>query len=254
MCTFWAVETPHGLLCGANRDESRLRGRGLAPVVHSWTTGQTGSVRALAPTDSDAGGTWVAVSEGGLVVALLNNYRAPSQTAAEPVRSRGLLVPDLALHANAALAAQWLRAQTDLLRHTRPFEVGLVAPGQPLVRLLWDGATLQEEALALPAVLASSAWAVDAVRQARTAELPNLLAALGAGADLQAMSQALQQTASDHTPGPGKRPTCLHRLVAKTVSHTQILVGVDRVQMAYVAGNPCRTHRGPWLTLVRKEV
>jgi uncharacterized protein with NRDE domain len=195
----------------------------------------------------------VAVSQGGLVVALLNNYRAPSQAAAEPVRSRGLLVPDLAVHTSVVSAATWLRAQTELLRHTRPFEVGLVAPGQPLVRVLWDGATLQEETLVLPAVLASSAWAVDAVRQARTAALPDLQAALQAGPDLQTMSKALQQTASDHTPGPGKRPTCLHRLVAKTVSHTQILVGVDQVQMAYVAGNPCRTHRGPWLALPRKE-
>jgi len=253
VCTFWAVQTAHGLLCGANRDESRLRGRGVPPALHSWPTGHQDPVQALAPTDSDAGGTWVAVSQGGLVVALLNNYRAPSQAAAEPVRSRGFLVPDLAVHTNALSAANWLRAQTDLLRHTRPFEVGLVAPGQPLVRLLWDGATLQEETLALPAVLASSGWAVDAVRQARTAALPDLRAALQAAPDVQTLSKTLQEAASDHTPGPGKRPTCLHRLVARTVSHTQILVGVDHVSMAYVDGNPCRTHRGPWLALPRKE-
>lgn len=73
-----------------NRDEQRTRARGEAPT---WRT--LGGVRAISPRDPNAGGTWVATSESGLSLCLLNgNLEPPPDLPARP-RSRGLLIGSL---------------------------------------------------------------------------------------------------------------------------------------------------------------
>jgi hypothetical protein len=208
-------------------------------------------VAVIAPTDTDAGGTWLAASDRGMLVAMLNNYTAPSQQADEPVRSRGLLPLDLLAHATPLLAVQWLQDQQSLLRHTRPFEAALLAPGPALQRLVWDGQVLLVQERVLPAVLASSGWRVPEVRAAREADFPCVNAALQAATTVQDASAALQQAAADHTPGSAERATCLHGFVSRTVSHTQVLVSEAEVAMRYVDGWPCATAAGDWLSLSR---
>lgn len=253
MCTFWAVETNQGLWCGFNRDESLQRGRGAAPALREVASANgNGAMAIVAPADTDAGGTWIAANARGLVVALLNNYTAPSQRAAEPIRSRGLLTLDLAGCDDTHTALAWLDQQAEVLRHTRPFELALAAPGQPLQRAVWDGEHLQQQAFGLPAVLASTGWGVDEVRAARAAALPDVVRALQGAADRTAASAALQSAAADHEPGPAGRATCLHGLFARTVSHTQILVAANQVWMRYVDGWPCEESAGPWQQLARR--
>ena len=55
-----------------NRDESRRRGPAHPPQIME----PVGESKLLAPIDSDAGGTWLAANEHGLVLALLNLYQA----------------------------------------------------------------------------------------------------------------------------------------------------------------------------------
>jgi len=252
MCTLWAVQSQHGLWCGFNRDESLLRGRAQPPSLRSVTDALTGQpVAVIAPTDIDAGGTWLAASDRGMVVAMLNNYTAPSQQAEEPVRSRGLLPLDLLAYATPLQAVRWLQGQTALLRHTRPFEAALLAPRHSLQRLVWDGQDLQLEERVLPAVLASSGWRVPEVRAAREAAFPQVIKALQAVMNVQQASAVLQQAAADHTPGRAERATCLHGFVSRTVSHTQVLVSDAAVAMRYVDGWPCATAAGDWLSLPR---
>lgn len=252
MCTLWAVQSQHGLWCGFNRDESLLRGKAQPPSLRSLPDAQDGhAVAVIAPTDADAGGTWLAASHSGMVVAMLNNYTAPSQQAEEPVRSRGLLPLDLLAHRTPLQAVHWLQAQRALLRHTRPFEAALLAPGQALQRLVWDGQDLLVEERMLPAVLASSGWRVPEVRAAREAAFPLLVHALQSAPTVQDASAVLQQGAADHTPGSAERATCLHGFVSRTVSHTQVLVSDAAVAMRYVDGWPCATAAGDWLSLPR---
>jgi len=79
-----------------NRDERRHRLPGLPPRIIV-----AGHRRALMPIDADAGGSWIAVNDVGLVVALLNltapsDEHMPERTAHVPRRSRGHIVPALA--------------------------------------------------------------------------------------------------------------------------------------------------------------
>ena len=94
MCTVSWLETPSGHELFFTRDESRLRGRGRPPEQAT-----VDGVDFLAPTDSDSGGTWIAVNSKGLSVCLLNHYpRGYRQPPSETLISRGLLVQEMATH------------------------------------------------------------------------------------------------------------------------------------------------------------
>ncbi len=66
-----------------NRDELRSRGPEVPPRVEQTPEG----MRYIAPSDSDAGGTWIAVNELGITVCLLNGYRAPQSPETESTKS-----------------------------------------------------------------------------------------------------------------------------------------------------------------------
>jgi len=89
MCTVSVVKLPHLLRLVANRDELRARPPALPPSVSN-----SGPLRVLAPTDPASGGTWIAVNDAGLSIALLNVNR-DGDTAPEFPRSRGGIVPAL---------------------------------------------------------------------------------------------------------------------------------------------------------------
>ena len=79
-----------------NRDERRHRLPGLPPRIVV-----AGHRRALMPIDGDAGGSWIAVNDVSLVVALLNltppsGEHVPELANRIPRRSRGHIVPALA--------------------------------------------------------------------------------------------------------------------------------------------------------------
>jgi hypothetical protein len=89
MCTVSIVRSGDG---GAvrmlmNRDERRLR-----PVAHPPAVRRTATGQAIWPTDPEGGGTWVAVTDAGLVLLLLNEggTRRPKE-----LLSRGLIIPML---------------------------------------------------------------------------------------------------------------------------------------------------------------
>jgi len=65
----------------------------MPPAVHTAANG----TRYLAPTDGNAGGTWLLANEHGLTLAILNFYeREPSPLNTDTFRSRGLFMTDLA--------------------------------------------------------------------------------------------------------------------------------------------------------------
>jgi hypothetical protein len=77
-----------------NRDERRDRPRAGAPIVSRGTR-----TRSAMPVDPAGPGTWIAVTDAGLVFALLN-AEEPSRRQVESVKaadlmSRGLIIPQL---------------------------------------------------------------------------------------------------------------------------------------------------------------
>ncbi len=86
MCTLillWRAVDNYDIVLGMNRDESAMRPSEPPTFVD-------GSPAIVAPHDRQAGGSWLAASGNGLVMALSNRRGRSSTTA----RSRGLLLLD----------------------------------------------------------------------------------------------------------------------------------------------------------------
>jgi hypothetical protein len=236
MCTASWRFTAEGYELFFNRDESVRRGRARAPEVHD-----VGGLAALAPTDADAGGTWIGVNEHGLALALLNAWDLRIDPR-EP-RSRGLLVRDL-LAARSQEEALARLAREDLARY-RGFTLLSLAPGAvPAVRH-WEGHALSAPEPGRP--LASSSLDGGRAQSERRALFQTLTDTASEPA-----REALERFHASHEPARGPWSPCMHRAEAATVSSTRIRVEAREVALAYADGPPCTAEFGPWLRLPRR--
>lgn len=236
MCTASWSHAADGFELHFNRDESVRRGRARPPEPL-----EVEGVRALAPIDADAGGTWLGVNEHGLAVALLNAWDLRVDPR-EP-RSRGLLVRDLLAAADVRGAAARL-AREDLARY-RGFTLLFLAPGGAAGVRHWDGRALSELPPERP--LASSSLDGGRARNERRALFARL-----AGAAPEPSREALERFHASHEPERGPWSPCMHRVEASTVSASQVRVDARAVALRYADGPPCERPFGPWLTLARR--
>ncbi|WP_439628264.1 NRDE family protein [Gemmata sp.] len=132
MCTLSIVPlTADVVRVEFNRDESPTRAAGLPPRVRRF-----GSRAAVLPLDPPSGGTWLAVNDAGLVLALLNVN--PSPPAAGPAaRSRGEVIPAL-LHCDSPAAALAALEQSLGYGDFAPFRLVVLGCGV-LADVRWDG-------------------------------------------------------------------------------------------------------------------
>jgi hypothetical protein len=237
MCTVSWSPAPGGYQLFFNRDERRSRLPGLAPRLE-----EEGGTKFLAPRDADAGGTWVAVNQHGLTVGLLNLYQAAAAMPKPGRISRGLLVRALASSRSLEEAARLLSRQ-DLADYS-PFTLVAAAPPLEVLTYAWDGRNAGKWLPATPPVVSSGHDVVGA-----TASRTELFACFGLAGRLT--WQDLHDFHRSHQPEKGAYSPCMHRADAKTVSLTAILVGPERVRLAYAPGSPCVTELGPFLELYR---
>lgn len=235
MCTASWLIHPDGYELFFNRDESVRRGTAHPPARLAL-----GGVRALAPRDADAGGTWLGVNEHGLALALLNAWDAREGLAG--ARSRGLLVQAL-LEARDGAAALARLADEDLERY-RGFTLALFEPGRAPRARAWDGRALAEVEPRSP--LCSSSLDRGRAQAERERVYAELLA------DQPGPSRALlERFHASHVPERGPWSPCMHRADAATVSASQVRVDARAVALRYAAGPPCTTGFGAWLALER---
>ncbi|HET7824323.1 MAG TPA: NRDE family protein [Anaeromyxobacter sp.] len=134
MCTLavaWRVDRRWPIVAAANRDERMGR------PSQGWALREAGSgVRYAAPGDLLAGGTWMGLSDRG-VLAGLTNFHAPFEWYPDPARrSRGEIVP-LALAAPSAAEARARLADAPAERWN-PFHL-LVADSRSAFLWWYDG-------------------------------------------------------------------------------------------------------------------
>lgn len=133
MCTLTVVPLPAGRVRVAfNRDESRTRPPGLPPARR-----RVGGRDAVLPTDPASGGTWLAVNDAGLVLAVLNATPPDPGPRPVPARSRGAIIPALLGYGSVAAAL------AELDRAVRypdfaPFRL-VFAGGGLVADVRWDG-------------------------------------------------------------------------------------------------------------------
>lgn len=145
MCTVTWLRKPGAFTLFFNRDEQRTRAPAEPPSVrrHRGTA-------LLAPRDPQAGGTWLAVNEHALIVAMLNYYERESTPAGanlpRAARSRGQLALDAAAEDSPQAVVAMLDAEP--LDAVRPFHL-LAFDGRSgrAMRATWDGATIAKRTL-----------------------------------------------------------------------------------------------------------
>jgi hypothetical protein len=238
MCTATWMRRPGRYSLFFNRDELLTRAEAAPPRRRD-----DGSARWLAPEDGDSGGTWLAVNEAGVTVALLNGL--PRELAAG-VRSRGLLVRDLASAQDPDEVERRVRA-ADLDR-VRPFGLLVLAPAPPARVLEWDGEELVVDAEAERRVpLISSSFDETEVGRRRRDEFDRVV-----GDDPTALR--LLDYHHSHTNGPSAYSVCMHREEACTRSFARVDVSAELVTMTYHAGSPCEEGREVTVELERAPV
>jgi hypothetical protein len=218
MCTVSVVPSPDGstLRVLMNRDERRLRPVAHPPAVHQTRTGH-----AIWPTDPDGGGSWIAATDAGLALLMLNidgTRRSPE------LLSRALLIPALAsVRSMEELVQVW--QQLDVTAFA-PFRLVAVSREQVAVCT----ATQRVPMLAgvdRPRVFASSALGDAEAESARGNLFARLLRTAEDGWSAQ--------TRFHQHAWPDRRhlSVMMSRVDACTVSQTEVLLTKTAVSLAY---------------------
>lgn len=238
MCTATWLSRDRTFHLFFNRDELRSRERARGPALH-----EAEGVSYLAPSDGRAGGSWIAVSELGLALALLNRSegRVPERAG-----SRGRLIARMAPATGADdLAARLLR---EPLRDLAPFRLAafwIDAPAGSLA--IWDGERLRFDRLDRGAGILCSSGLGDAEAARARGDL---------WAELRAAEAAWspdrhREFHRSHVPEPSAWSVCMHREDAESVSYTEVEVGPDEGVLRYVGRSPCRGERPVEIRLPR---
>ena len=231
MCTLSWISNSQGYFVAFSRDERRSRVPATGPRIL-----ERAGVRAIAPIDGEAGGTWIMVNELGLTLALLNGYRfqlenSPGQAESTTWKSRGELPLEALEALNVAEVAERL-ARLDLARY-RAFELAAFDAAGGLSLGSWTGSALVQRTLGSgDRPLVSSSFDDAGARNARRVEFARMVGPRR-GAD------ELERFHASHGPSRGPFSPCMHREDAHTVSFTRVLVSADQVQLSYQAQAPC---------------
>lgn len=228
MCTAtWTIHED-GYELFFNRDEKRDRPCAMPPRVRCLR-----GVQLICPTDTKAGGTWLAVNQHGLAVGLLNHYPESRPPVPEQPRSRGHLVFEVADTPSAAAVEAVLRRAN--LAVYQPFTLLALARGEPPVTLNWNARRIDRQiAPTLP--LTSSSFDTEAVIAGRRATFADIL-----GNDVPSpTADRLIAYHRSHLPNHGAYSVCMHRRDARTVSFSHIKVTALKAVFEYQAGPPCR--------------
>lgn len=232
MCTLTVVPLPDGRARLAfNRDEQRTRPAGLPPVPRRF-----GAREAVLPTDPVSGGTWLAVNDAGLALALLNANPESPLAAAGGVRSRGAIVPALLDCASPAGALAELDRSLRY-RDYAPFRLVLVGNGVA-ADVKWDGRqpmVMNRLLGGAPLLFTSSGLGDHLVEGVRR----ELFDALFAG---QADGWGAAQDAfhRHHWPGREHLSVNMARPDARTVSHAVVELADDGATVTYHPDAPDR--------------
>ena len=232
-----------------NRDELLTRGPEIPPRIQTSPEG----MRYIAPEDSEAGGTWIAVNEHGLTVALLNGYIVSRGPALERYESRGTLVRLLAT-LERPLEYLAMLSPRELALY-RPAVVVLKAPGEPALVARWDGLTVAIDVSGerqLP--LTSSSFEQDEVQLSRRALYASLV--LGDDESQRAAAPDPERLAAfqshvDPEHGPTAFTPTMLRSDAGTRSQCHITVTETNVHFEYRPGPPHATEVSVALDLPR---
>ena len=206
-----------------NRDEQLSRELAESPRYFEYGS----EVMALMPVDPKGQGSWIAVNNRGLTLALLNFYQG--HTPPGELRSRGQIVRRAAGLSCVDDIDKYLRASK--LHYYPPFSLLVFDKHHPhAIQFQWNGEKLGVSAAMSPII--SSSVDFERVFEARQALYQT---SLGEAPSFD----ALLEFHASHHPKPSALSVCMHREDAETLSQTQVLVDEQYVKLNYLPVAPC---------------
>jgi len=239
VCTLSWLPQLEGYSVWFNRDERVTRKPAVSPRRH-----ERSGVPWLAPTDSEAGGTWIGVNAFGITVCLANRYGSTITPPPSNRVSRGLLVLsllDLPTQPTIATAVECAA-----MERYEPFTLGVFETASPPLMLAWDGESLTHTSSPNEGLLLTSS-AVDQERVVAS----RLAVQAGALSEEPMTAALLERLHSSHEPERSSVSIYMHRPDAATQSLSRIDVGPETISFRYTPGPPCTTPAEHPLTLVR---
>ena len=235
MCTLtWFVKDT-GYELFFNRDERKTRSRAQLPLVHNRA-----NVSFISPTDTDAGGTWIATNHFGITVCLLNYYQFEQVESSRDWISRGKLVRDFAITSHLDLADEKMRTLD--LNQYRAFRLFIIESNGNNRLFVWNGKQLKIEKNIIGPKSSSSVT----TKKVKTARYQ-----LYADANLSASKHCgdYLNFHRSHSPEKSALSVCMHRDDANTVSLSHVEVSNHTASFAYADGSPCSVALQEALTL-----
>jgi len=215
MCTLTIWRDSDHFTITMNRDDVQTRQESPPKLQH----GPSGAF--ISPRDVQAGGSWIAANDRGLIACLLNRY----DPAPQGRTSRGDLVLRAVEMASAKVAALALSPAPG---EYSPFTC-LLIDREHSVRLDWNGAEITRETLAPKPLdmLTSSSWQEHDVRAQRSGVMARLTAqASELGAVIDAFHCHTEADSDAWTP-------MMQRPASHTKSITRVRASLDTIEMSY---------------------
>jgi len=230
MCTMTWFTKDGGYELFFNRDERISRRRALLPTIQKQA-----DVEYISPTDSDAGGTWIAANQHGITVCLLNHYQFEQIETYKAWTSRGEIVRSFALTTDLD-SAEYFFDELDLNDY-RAFRMFIIDQRGENRLFVWDGHSARiERNVTTP----KSSSSVDSqnVKKKRKDLFRDLN--LIESKDVQSYINYH----SSHLPSRSKDSVCMHRDDANTVSLSHVSVSKSGIEFSYADGSPCEVELG----------
>lgn len=221
MCTVTFLPLKNGdFIFTSSRDELKDR-ETLPPKCY-----REKGVQLLYPKDVRAGGTWIVVSEQKRLVCLLNGAFVKHVPTGNYAFSRGLVVKDILLAADATRYIQEID-----LKNVEPFTLIFLDWGKEntKIELVWDGQEkhIQEIANA-PRIWSSSTLYTDEMKEERQQWFQEWL-----NENHIESQEAILAFHNDDSKGTAETAINMKRSYIETVSITSVLKQSDALHMSY---------------------
>lgn len=220
MCTLSLISTGEALRLAMNRDELNTRPPALPPRLARF-----GERRAIMPIDPQSGGTWIAVNDAGLALAVLNVNPVPTTAARAFPHSRGEIIQRL-LHCDELQQAWSLAEQIDRNAFS-PFRLIIADTAQCVALSPDDTDTFDVDDL--PLMFTSSGLGDALVEPSRRKLLLDMLPRTPAAQD---------EFHRHRLPDRPELSVCMSRADAATVSYTVVEIDAARVSLKYLDRAP----------------
>ena len=235
----WFV-TEEGYELFFNRDELNTRSQALPPSIQSTQIDVDNAISYISPTDTDAGGTWIAVNEFGFSICLLNHYQFEQIPTYKNWISRGEVVRQFVITSDLNNAeSQFMNMD---LNDYRAFRMFIIERSGQNRLFVWDGHQARVERNVTSPKSSSSVDAKN-VKEYRKKLFFDLNLAE------RKNTQSYLNYHSSHIPIKSKASVCMHRKDASTVSLSVIKANAESVSFAYADGSPCEVEISPPISL-----